>query len=167
MARARTSGGHEGLQTAHVKDTTKIVCDYCGGTQFHISNLMDDPNDIADDTTFAALLLTIGGGSFQGLVASCKHCGHEKIPLWYCIDVAASNGTTLTMTNLDQATTANLMAGLYLIPCVGTDVGKYFIVSTNTAAAPTVITPTVAPNADCDGIWIITNILPLGLTVAS
>jgi len=167
MVHSRTSGGHEGHKSAHVTDATKVTCPYCGGTQFMLCTTMDDPNDITGDTTFAALLLTIAGGSFQGFVALCKQCGHEHCPLWYCTDVAASNGTTLTMTNLDQATTANLMVGLYLIPCVGTDVGKYFIVSTNTAAAPTVITPTVAPNADGDGIWIITNILPLGLTVAS
>jgi len=157
----------EGPESTHVTDAYKIKCPYCGGVKMMLSNLMDDPNDITGDTDFAALLLTITGGSFQGLVALCLQCGHEYVPYWRCQDVAASNGTTLTMTNLDQATTANLMAGLYLIPCVGTDVGKYFIVDTNTAAAPTVITPTVAPNADCDGIWIITNILPLGLTEAT
>lgn len=128
---------------------------------------MDDPNDIDRDLDFAALLLTITGGSIQGLVAMCLHCGNEFVPFWRLQDVGASDGTAVTMTNLDQATTADLMAGLYMIPMVGTDVGKYFIAATNTAAAPTVITPTVAPNADCDGIWIITNILPLGLTAAS
>jgi len=157
----------EGSKSTHVLDAAKLSCPYCGGTKCMLTGTMDDPNDIIGDTVFAALLLTITGGSFQGLVALCAQCGHEWVPLWYCFDVAASNGTTLTMTNLDQATTANLMAGLYLIPMVGTDVGKYFIVDTNTAATPTVITPTVAPNADGDGIWMITNILPLGLTAAS
>lgn len=157
----------EGQESSHVTDSAKLSCPYCGGTECQLTGLMDDPNDITQDTVFAALLLTISGGHFHGLVALCSQCGHEWVPLWYCIDVAASDAGALTMTNLDQATTADLMAGLYLIPCVGTDVGKYFIVDTNTAAAPTVITPTVAPNADCDGIWIITNILPLGLTAAS
>lgn len=157
----------EGTQSSHVKDSTKIACKYCGGVDTMLSSLMDDPNDITGDTDFAALLLSITGGSFQGLVGLCSQCGHEWVPLWYCIDVGASDGTAVTMTNLDQATTANLMAGLYAIPCVGTDIGKYFTIATNTAAAPTVITPTIAPNIDSDGIWIITNILPFGLTAAS
>lgn len=157
----------QGTESEHVVDSTKIVCSYCGSPELMLSSLMDDPNDITEDTEFAALLLTITGGTIQGLVGLCPNCGHEQVPYWRLQDVGASNGTTVTMTNLDQATTANLMAGLYMIPMVGTDVGKYFIVNTNTAAAPTVITPTVAPNADCDGIWIITNVLPFGLTVAS
>lgn len=154
-----------GVATPFVADSTKIQCPYCNGVYFQLSSTMDDPADL-EDTIFDALLISCTGGSFQGLVAAC-HCGRHFAPLWYCFDVAASNGTTLTMTNLDQATTANLMAGLYLIPMVGTDVGKYFVVDTNTVATPTVITPTVAPNADGDGIWMITNILPLGLTAAS
>ena len=156
-----------GPATVHVPDSTKIVCPRCNGTLFQISSTMDDPNDITKDLEFAALLLTIGGGHFHGLVAMCVHCGNEFVPLWYLFDVAASDGAALTMTNLDQATTADLMVGLYAIPMVGTDVGKYFTIATNTAATPTVITPSVAPNADGDGIWMITNILPLGLTAAS
>jgi len=150
-----------------VIDSQKVVCPYCNGTQMMLSNLMDDPNDITQDTVFAALLISITGGSIQGLVALCKHCGHTHVPLWYLFDVSASTGASQVMTNLDQATTANLLAGKYMIPCVGTDVGKYFIVASNTAAAPTTITLTVAANNDCDGIWMLTNILPLGLTVAS
>ena len=162
-----TNKNVEGIASAHVPDSTKICCPRCNSTLLYLSSVLDDPNDIVRDAVFKALKLTITGGHFHGLVALCHNCGNEFVPFWYLFDVAASNGTTLTMTNLDQATTANLMAGLYLIPCVGTDVNKYFIAGTNTAAAPTVITPTVAPNADGDGIWMITNILPLGLTVAS
>ena len=66
------------------------------------------------------------------------------------------------MTDLVQATTANLMAGLYMIPMVGTDVEKYFIIATITAADPTVIKPTIAPNIDYDGLLMITNRLPVG-----
>lgn len=133
----------------------------------YISKLIDDPNDIAQDTNFAGLLLTATGGHFIGEVALCGQCGHEQVPFWFIHDVGASDGTSWTMTNLDQATTANLMAGLYIICDVGTDAGKYFTIATNTAAAPTVITPTVAPNADCDGLLIITNRLPTGYTAAS
>ena len=156
----------EGIQSALVIDTAKFSCSYCGGTRLMISKTIDDPNDVAGDTDFAALLLTAAGTPFLGLVCLCDGCGHEQVPFWYITDVAASDGTALTMTHLDQATTANLMVGLYCYPLAGTDIGKYFIVATNTAAAPTVITPSVAPNADCDGYWVITNLLPVGLTVA-
>ncbi len=158
----------EGPTSLHVPDSTKIVCPRCNSSLFQLSSTLDDPNDIINDLVFTALLLTIGGGSFQGLIALCT-CGNEFIPLWYCLDVgtAGVGGNPVTMTNLRQVTTADLMAGLYGIPMVGTDVGKYFIVATNTTATPTVITFTVAPNADSDGIWMITNILPLGLTLAT
>jgi len=151
----------------HVTAATVITCEQCGGGAFVLSTLMDDPNDITQDAAYAALLISYTGGSAQGFVGKCHYCGHEQVPLWYITDVAASDGTKLVMTNLDQATTANLLAGKYAICCCGTDTGKYFTISTNTAAAPTHITPTVAPNADDDGIWIITNILPFGLTAAS
>ena len=158
----------QGIESDHVTDATKIVCSYCGSPELMLSSTMDDPNDITEDTDFAALLITFASGkSCQGLVGLCPNCGHEQVPFWYLLDVADSNGTTLTMTNLDQATTANLLAGIYMVCLVGTDVGKYFIVGTNTAAAPTVITTTVAPNADADGYFLITNVLPLGFTLAT
>ena len=158
----------EGITSSHVPDSTKICCPRCNSTLLYLSSTLDDPNDITRDLDFAALLITFASGkSCQGLVALCHNCGNEFVPFWYLLDVVDSNGTTLTMTNLDQATTANLLAGVYMICLAGTDVGKYFIVGTNTAAAPTVITTTVAPNADADGYFIITNILPVGFTVAS
>ena len=157
----------EGIESDHVLDAAKIVCPYCGGVKMMLTTLMDDPNDITEDTDFAALLITIGGGSIQGLVALCVQCGHEHVPYWRLQDTGANTGAATTMTNLDQATTANLLVGLYMIPMVGSDIGKYFIIASNTAAAPTIITTTVAPNDDSDGLWILTNILPLGLTVGS
>lgn len=158
----------EGITSTHVPDSTKILCPRCNSSLLYLSSTLDDPNDITKDLIFAALLLSITDGSIQGLVALCHNCGNEFVPLWYLLDTGtAAVGGAVTMTNLDQATTADLMAGLYAIPMVGTDVGKYFIIASNTAVAPTVITMTVAPNADSDGIWMITNILPLGLTLAS
>lgn len=154
----------QGTESSHVIDSTKIVCSYCGSPELMLSTLMDDPNDITEDTEFAALLITITGGHFHGLVGLCPNCGHEQVPFWYCLDAGANTGAATTMTNLDQATTADLLAGLYMIPMVGSDIGKYFIVASNTAATPTVITTTNAPNDDSDGIWMLTNILPLGLT---
>lgn len=157
----------EGGESIHVLDTNKLTCPNCNGVEIMLSDLMDNPNDITDDTDFAVLLLSITGGSIQGFIGLCAQCGHEWVPLWYLFDVGATNAGVVTMTNLDQATTANLMVGLYMTPFVGTDIGKYFIVATNTVATPTLITPTIAPNNDSDGVWMITNILPLGLTVAT
>ena len=157
----------QGTESEHVIDSTKIVCSYCGSPELMLSTLMDDPNDITEDTDFAALLLTITGGSFQGLVGLCPNCGHEQVPFWYFLDVGAATGAAVVMTNLDQATTANLLAGLYAIPMVGTDAGLYYVVASNTAAAPTTLTMTIATNDDEDGLWMITNVLPFGLTAAS
>ena len=167
MVRVKRNG-IEGTVSALVTDATKIVCSYCGGTSFMLSSTMDDPNDVAGDTDFAALLITFASGtSCQGLVALCSECGHEQVPLWYMFDTFASDGAAFTATNLVQATTADLLVGLYIIVTIGTDAGKYFTVATNTAADPTVITPSIAPNADADGVFMITNILPLGFTAAS
>ena len=163
----------EGAESAHVLDAAKLKCPYCGGVEIMLTSLMDDPNDITGDTVFAALKISIATASFQGLVGLCAQCGHEWVPLWYCFDVGASDGTTITMTNLDSNrasnATANLLAGLYMV-YLGTDANdqfQYFVINTNTAASPAVITPLVAPHGDSDGIYMITNILPFGLTAAS
>jgi len=154
----------EGIQSSHVKDSTKLSCPYCGGVEIMLSSLMDDPNDITQDTIFAALGLTITGGSFQGFVGLCSQCGHEWVPLWWCFDTATFAGTTaLTLTNLD-ASVANGLADLYLIVLVGTDIGKYVEIASNTIATPTVPTLKFAVNNDGDGICMITNIEPVGLT---
>ena len=152
----------------HVIDSTKIVCPRCNGTQFQLSSLLDDPNDIVKDLIFAAYDITITGGTIQGLVALC-HCGNEFVPLWYLFDEGACTGAAITMTNLD-AGTANLLADLYMIPLEGTDFGtlKYHVIASHTAATPTVITLDTASTDDSeDGAWMLTNILPFGLTLAS
>lgn len=171
MVRAKRNAT-EGIASALVKDTTKMVCSYCGGTSFMVSSTMDNPNDVAGDTEFAALLITNAGAQdIQGLVFLCSTCGHEQVHFWYLLDIVAGvAGAAFTMTNLVQATTANLLAGAYCIPldAAGTDIGKYYIVSTNTAADPTVLTMTVASGDNSEtGMMLITNLLPVGLTAAS
>lgn len=157
----------EGPVSTLVIDSAKFQCSNCNGSKMYISKTIDDPNDVAQDTDFAALLLTAAGTPFFGLVCMCAQCGHEQVPFWYICDVGATTTGVVTMTHLDQATTANLMVGLYMYPLAGSDIGKYFIVATNTKATPTLITPTVAPNDDSDGYWVITNLLPVGLTAAT
>ena len=47
------------------------------------------------------------------------------------------------------------------------DTGLYYVIASNTAASPTVITMTIATNNDEAGMWTIQKYLPLGLTAAS
>lgn len=159
----------EGIASVHVPDSTKICCPRCNSTLLYISSTLDDPNDIIKDAIFAAYDITITGGSIQGLVALCHNCGNEFVPLWYLFDEGAITGAAVTMSNLD-AGTANLLADLYMIPLEGTDFGalKYHVIASHTAATPTVITLDTASGDDSeDGAWMLTNILPVGLTLAS
>lgn len=157
----------EGAVSAHVTDATKIQCPRCGGVEIMLSSLMDDPGDI-DDDRFQALFI-MSDDSIQGLVGLCAQCGKEWVPLWYTFDTIATDGTDMTCTAFDTDRAANattdLCAGLYMICMVdaGADHGKYVTVATNTAADPAVLTPQ-AHNADGDGIWMITNVLPFGIT---
>jgi hypothetical protein len=150
----------------HVLEAAMITCEQCGGAAWCVTTLMDDPNDITQDAAFAALDITITGGTFQGLVAKCHYCGHEQVIFWYCIDVAVSDSGTLQMTNLD-AGTANTLEGYYVYTDTGTDAGKYTTIATHTAATPTVITTDVALNDDADGYVVISNIASTGYTAAS
>jgi len=160
----------EGPVSPLVTDVMKFQCENCNGSKFYISTTLDDPNDVVQAEIFAALLITYASGtSAQGIVALCVQCGHQQVPYWAVYDVGASDGTKIIMTNLDQATTANLLADYYLV-YLGTDAtdkGKYFTIASNTAAAPTHITPDGTLNAATDGMFMLTNILPVGFTLAT
>ena len=158
----------EGPVSALVTDSVKFVCQNCNCVKFSVSTTMDDPADAANDDNFTNLLITYASGtSAQGIIGVCLQCGHEQALFWQIFDVGANTGAATTMTNLVQATTANLLAGVYIMPFVGTDVGKYFTVATNTAADPTVLTTSVAPNDDSDGMYCIQNWIPVGFTAGS
>ena len=158
----------EGPISPIVIDSVKFVCQNCNGVKFSVSTTMDDPADARDDADFTALLITYASGtSMQGIIGICLQCGHEQSLFWQIFDAGANTGAATTMTNLVQATTANLLAGAYAMPMVGTDIGKYFTIASNTAADPTVITTSVAPNDDSDGIWVVQNWIPVGFTAAS
>jgi len=167
----------EGPASLHVPDSTKIVCPRCNGVHFMISSTLDDPIDITQDEAFAALMILAAGADFCGLVALCTECGNEFVPIWYIIDKGAAAAGAITMEHLDSNrdpgsganAVADLLAGLYMI-YLGDDANdqkEYFIIATNTAASPVVITPTVAPHVDSDGNYMITNILPVGMTPAA
>lgn len=158
----------EGIQSKLIKDTTKVGCWYCGGTSFIPSSLLDDGNDTAD-TNFSALSVTISGGSIQGLIGICSECGQENVIDWHIRDIATGCvGAAVTFTNLD-ASVADGLTGYYAIyhDAAGTDTGLYYVIASNTEAAPTVVTMTIATNDDETGYWTIQKYLPLGLTAAS
>jgi hypothetical protein len=158
----------EGPVSVLVTDSVKYMCQNCNGVKFSISTTIDDPADAANEETFDALSLTYASGtSAQGVIALCLQCGAEQVPYWQIFDAGDNTDAATTMTNLVQVTTPNLLAGLYMFPLVGTDIGKYFVIASNTAADPTVITTTVSPNNDSDGIWVIQNWIPVGFTAAS
>lgn len=144
----------EGAIGAILTDVLKEVCENCNGVEFMFSLTFDDVNDVKGD--LADLGITCTGGIICGLVLMCAQCGHEQTRLAWIADIAASDGTALTMTNLDSSV-ANNLAGYFAICLVGTDVGKVFTIASNTAAAPTVITTSVAPNLDADGYFLITQ----------
>lgn len=144
----------EGAIGKILTDVLKNVCEHCNGVEFMLSLTFDDINDVDGD--LSSLGITCTGGVICGLVLMCAQCGHEQTRLAFILDVAASDGTALTMTNLDSSV-ANNLAGYFAICLAGTDVGKVFTITTNTAAAPTVITPSVAPNLDADGYFLITQ----------
>lgn len=156
----------EGITSPQVPDSTKICCPRCNSTLLYLSSVLDDPNDIVRDLIFAAYDITFASGtSCQGLVALCHNCGNEFVPFWMIFDVATTDGAFVsTMTNLD-AGTANTLAGLYGWLLVGTDVEKYCVIASHTAAGPTVITWAAnKPAADTDGYIVISNFLPVGFT---
>lgn len=158
----------EGPISALVPDSTKYQCSNCNGVKFSISTTLDNFNDVVQATVEAAYFVTNAGGKdIQGEVALCLQCGNEQVLWWIIIDVGSTTGAATTMTDMVTTEAADLLAGLYGIPMVGTDVEKYFIVLSNTEADPTVITWTVTPNTDADGMWMLTNRLPVGYTVAT
>ena len=157
----------EGPVSPLCSDANKYQCTNCNGSKFYVSKLIDDPNDVAQDTVFAALDLTCAGAHFQGVVGMCVQCGHEQVLYWWLEDTGATTGAVVTMTNLD-AGTANTLADYYALPLCGTNYAStiYSVIASHTAAAGTAITMDVASSDDSeDGIWIITNRLPTGWTL--
>ncbi len=155
----------EGITSPHVLDSTKIVCPRCNSVLLYLSSVMDDPNDIVRDLGFAAADISKGAGTdILGLVVLCHNCGNEFVPLWYVFDIGTFNGTTgLTGTDLDSGVINNL-AGFWVCILVGTDIGKYVEIASNSVADPTAIVLAFNVNNDADGIFMVTNIEPIGLT---
>ncbi|KKL04672.1 hypothetical protein LCGC14_2613710, partial [marine sediment metagenome] len=158
----------EGPVSALVPDSSKYQCSNCNGVKFSVSKTLDDFNDVVQATVEAALDITAAGAPILGEVALCLQCGNEQILWWMILDTVVATGAALVMTNLD-AGTANTLAGYYAIPTTGTlfAATKYDTIASHTAAAPTTLTLDTGSDNSEDGIWVITNRLPTGWTLAS
>lgn len=134
-------------------DALKEVCEHCNGVEFMFSMTFDDINDVAGE--LKALGITCTGGIISGLVVMCARCGHEQTRLAFILDkIKVVAAAAITMEHLDSSIINNL-AGYFVIALGGTDAMKVFTVASNTVAAPTVITLTVAPNADTDEQYVL------------
>ena len=154
----------EGAVSSKVTDSAKFQCHLCNSTRVQVSTLADEPEDITDDAAWWATIAVENATKRTCLYGLC-HCGkHQiiKVELWDTYTFTGAE-TTPAGTNLD-ATTANGLAGWFFIATTGTDKGKYVEISSNTEAAPTVLTLAFAMTDDTDGECIITNIEPIGLT---
>ena len=159
----------EGAESAIITDSVKKRCNYCGGTQFFVGTTMDNFNDITGSDEASLGITNVGSEDIQAEPLLCKQCGHQNVGFWMILDIATgAAGAAVTFTNL-VSTVANNLAGFYAIylDAAGTDTGKYYIVASNTAADPSVVTMTVATNNNELGYWLITNRLPVGFTAAS
>ena len=159
----------EGAESAIVTDSVKKRCDYCGGTQFFISTTFDNMNDVTGSDEASLGITNVGNEDIQAQPLLCKQCGHQNCGVVLIFDIASGAvGTAVTFTNL-VSTVADNLEGWYAIylDAAGTDTGKYYVVDSNTAANPSVLTMTIATNNNEAGYWCITNQLPVGFTAAS
>ena len=170
MARARSSGGHEGHQSALMTDANKCVCDRCNGTKFHVNVELDANTDMdARANCYAGLGTNAGGPAINVLKMQCTQCGLDQGRAVLIVDkIKTVAGQVLTMEHLDSSVENNL-AGFYCVitdTASPTDPWKYMTIVSNTAAAPTLITVSETPNADADEEYIIImNFKPAALTV--
>ncbi len=153
-----------GAESALVTDAAKFKCHVCGGTHIQLTMLGDEPEDITQDSTLWATIAVENATKRTCSVVLCS-CGREQILQVFLFDNITATGaeTTPDMTNLD-ATTADGLAGWWLVLLVGTQINKYIYITSNTLAAPTVLTLPYTRADDSDGLCYITNIEPIGLT---
>ena len=79
MARARSSGGHEGTTSALMTDANKAVCDRCCCTAFHINVELDANTDMdARANCYDELGTNAGGPAINVLKTQCIQCGLDQ-----------------------------------------------------------------------------------------
>ena len=108
----------------------------------------DENTDLPSDTKaylWENSAPTLPYGNMQTLKLLC-HCGKISGKLIWCLDICSVCATpAVTLTHI-AAAAANGLAGLYLTPLGGGDVGESFKINSNTLADPTVCTVDAAIN---------------------
>ncbi len=139
----------EGPVHALLTDVNKMQCEYCNGTKFQVGDLGDENTDFPTDSRIYAME-NVAGFDKIAIPFLCQ-CGKVSGKLLYTYDVCTARGaSSFTGTNLDAAV-ANIFKGSFLIVLGGTDKDKWFPITANTVASPTVLTVTGTPNIDAIG----------------
>ena len=136
----------EGPINALLIDVNKMQCEFCNGTTFQVGDLGDENTDFPTDTR--AYAMGNDAGYDKIAIPFLCQCGRATGKLLYVYDVCTARGaTTFTGTNLDAAV-ADIFKGSFLIVLGGTDKDKWFLITANSVATPTVLTVVGTPNID-------------------
>ena len=139
----------EGPVHALLTDLNKIQCEFCNGTMFQVGDQGDENTDFPADTRVYAMGNDAGFDKIA--IPFLNQCGKISGKLLYVYDVCTARGaSTFTGTNLDAAV-ADIFKGSFLIVLGGTDKDKWFPITANSLASPTVLTVTGTPNLDAIG----------------
>lgn len=145
-------GNEEGALHRLLTDANKFTCERCNGTQFYVGGPATDENtDLAANTKaylWENSTPTLPYGNMNTVLMLCAQCGFMQGKLAFAFDVCSAMATPAVTTTHIAAVAANGLAGLYLTPLGGTSKGVSFVIASNTAADPTVITVTGAINDD-------------------
>ena len=143
-------GNQEGAIHSLLADSNKIRCERCYGTQFYVGGPATDENtDLPAQTDAYAWensAPTLPHGNMNTVVMMCSQCGFLMGKLAFCFDVCSAMTTPAVTATHIAGVAANGLAGLYVTPLGGTSAGVSFVIASNTAADPTVITVTGAIN---------------------
>ena len=130
-------------------DANKQQCEFCNSTTFQVGDLGDENTDFPADTRVYAMGNDAGFDKIA--IPFLSQCGKISGKLFYVYDVCTARGaSTFTGTNLDAAV-ANIFTNSFLIVLGGTDKDKWFPITANSLASPTVFTVTGTPNIDAIG----------------
>ena len=139
----------EGPAHRLLTDLNKMQCEFCNGSSFQVGDQGDENTDFDEDTRVYAMGNDAGFDKIA--IPFLCNCGKQSPKILYVYDVCTARGaSTFTGTNLDAAV-ADIFAGMFLIVLGGTDKDKWFPITANSLASPTVLTVTGTPNIDAIG----------------
>ena len=144
-----TKANIEGPVNKLLTDANKMQCEFCNGSTFQVGDLCDENTDFP--TVCRCYDMEHDAGYDKIVIPFLCQCGKISGKLLYVYDVCTARGlSSFTGTNLDAAV-ANSLKGSFLIVLGGTDKDKWFPITANSAADPTVLTVTGTPNLDAIG----------------